>query len=401
MPPSLGSSSIVGCILAGGQSRRMGGGDKALLDLAGRPILAHVMERLIPQVSRVALNTNAEAARFEGFGLPVVADTIGGHLGPLAGILAGLTWARDHAPGTTHVLTVSADAPFIPRDLAARLSAEIAGQPGKIAIAASSGQPQPVMGLWPVSISDDLEVSLRAGARSVLAWCSGRQAVQVDFPAESIGGRAIDPFFNANSPIELAQARIFLQRMAFHSPVIGIAGWKNSGKTTLVTRLIQELSLRGRQISTIKFSHHQVTIGTEVIESERVRDTSRHAAAGARQVAFAGSSRWGIVEGGEASETWHLCSADRDTVLAAIVAAMAPADLIVLEGYKGAPIPKIEVRRLAQADKRSLAQYDSYVFAIASDYPVEANGPWLVGIDCIGAIAGQLERLAGLCGSKP
>lgn len=407
MPPSQPLPSvafeIVGCVLAGGLASRMGGGDKALMDLNGKPILAHVLQRLGPQVTCMVLNANGDAARFSAFGMPVVADTVDGFAGPLAGILAGLRWAERSAARATHVLTVSGDAPFFPYDLVSRLRAAVLEQPQAIAIAASGDHVHPVIGLWPIAIADDLERDLNAGERTVSAWCRHRGAIQVEFAPVSIAGRAVDPFFNANTPLELAEARLIAQRLQLHSPVIGIAGWKNSGKTTLVTRLVEELVGRGRRVSTIKFSHHEGTVADDSDKSSsRVHDTCRHAAAGAYQVAFAGPLRWAIVEsggiecGGGSPVTWHASGENRDAVLGAIIAHMAPADLIVVEGYKAAAIPKIEVRRLAQADPRPLAEADPYIFAIASDHPVDGQGRWVAQLDSISAIADQLERLVGM-----
>ncbi len=132
---AIDKAAIVGVLLAGGQSRRMFGagrgddasGDKGLLDLGGRPMLAHVMERLAPQVGRMIVNANGDPARFAAFGLPVVADTVGGYVGPLAGVLAAMRWTATNAPDARFVVTVSTDAPFLPDDLVRRLLAAEGG----------------------------------------------------------------------------------------------------------------------------------------------------------------------------------------------------------------------------------------------------------------------------------
>ena len=108
--------AVTGVVLAGGQSRRMGGGDKGLLELAGKPMLGHVIDRLSPQVGRVAINANGEPSRFAPFGLPVVADTVSGFVGPLAGVLAGMRWSAGNASAARWIVTVAGDAP----DAAAR-----------------------------------------------------------------------------------------------------------------------------------------------------------------------------------------------------------------------------------------------------------------------------------------
>jgi len=188
----------------------MGGGDKGLLDLGGAPLLARVIARLAPQVSHLAINANGDPARFAAFGLPVIADTIAGFVGPLAGVLAGMRWAAAMSPAPTHIATASADAPFLPDDLVARLSDAVAGRPGAIALAASGGALHPVIGLWPIAHADDLEHELARGVRKVLAFTDRHGTVPVDFPPIAARGRAIDPFFNANTPEELDEARRLL-----------------------------------------------------------------------------------------------------------------------------------------------------------------------------------------------
>ena len=223
---------ITGVVLAGGLSRRMFAStesappasesappatapgaaprDKGLLDLGGRPMLAHVAARLAPQVGRLVINANGDPTRFSSFGLPVVADSIAGFVGPLAGVLAGMRWSRANAPHARWIATVSADAPFFPAELVARLAAPILGGEGEIALAASDGELHPVIGLWPVALADDLEASLRSGVRKVLRWTDTHATTIVEFPPETVGGRPIDPFFNANTPEELAAARALL-----------------------------------------------------------------------------------------------------------------------------------------------------------------------------------------------
>jgi molybdenum cofactor guanylyltransferase len=203
-------SERVGVLLSGGQSRRMGGGDKALRDLGGRPMLAHVIERLRPQVGPMVINANGDPTRFAAFGLPVAADTIDGFVGPLAGVLAGMLWAKANAPDARWIATVSTDAPFLPKNLVARLADAVSNQPNAIAVAQSGGEVHPVIGLWPVAHAIDLERALRDGVRKVLAWTDRHGTVPVDFPFQTIAGSSVDPFFNANHPDELEEARRIL-----------------------------------------------------------------------------------------------------------------------------------------------------------------------------------------------
>lgn len=203
-------NDVAGILLAGGQSRRMGGGDKGLLELAGKSMLQRVIERMHPQVKALAINANGDPARFAAFGLPVFADTVGEQPGPLAGVLAGMRWAGEHVPEARWIATVSTDAPFLPADLVARLKAAVQAQPGAIAIARSAGNLHPVIGLWPINLADDLEEALGDGIRKVLRWTDRHGTVAVDFDFSELSGRSIDPFFNANTPAELDEARALL-----------------------------------------------------------------------------------------------------------------------------------------------------------------------------------------------
>ena len=197
---------IIGVLLAGGQSRRMGGGDKCLMTLAGRSLLERAMERLAPQVGEMILNANGEAARFSRFGLPVVADPVEGYAGPLAGVLAGLRWASANRPDVRWIVTAATDTPFFPNDLVAHLRHGAGDTYPAIALASYQGRPQPVFGLWPSALADDLEEALRAGTRKVLDWTDRHACTLVEFPPVTSEGREIDPFFNANRPDDMAEA---------------------------------------------------------------------------------------------------------------------------------------------------------------------------------------------------
>ena len=201
------SSTIAGVILAGGLSRRMGG-EKPLKPLAGQPMIKRVISRIAPQVERLAINANSDPAPYLEYGLPVLPDTIGGHLGPLAGVLTGMEWAAE-LPGVTHLVTVATDTPFLPLGLVARFSA-ISG-PGRIVLARSNGNRHPVVGLWPVALREDLSRWLTSGeTMKVQVWAARHELVYCDFEPEHDG--APDPFFNANTPGELAEAEAFLGR---------------------------------------------------------------------------------------------------------------------------------------------------------------------------------------------
>ena len=165
-------------ILAGGRSSRMGGGDKGLLPLAGRSMLAHVLERVSSQVNTILINSNSPPELFAGFGWPVLPDVIGGFLGPLAGLLTGMTWAA--RAGATHVLSVACDTPFLPLDLAQRLGAGLTG--GDIAIARDEARSHPVIGLWPTALAPRLARDLERNAiRGVHQWLRGLPVREITF----------------------------------------------------------------------------------------------------------------------------------------------------------------------------------------------------------------------------
>lgn len=195
-------TDIAGVLLAGGLARRMGGGDKPLKSLGGRTILARVIDRLRPQVGQLILNANGDPARFAAYGLPVVADGVPDYPGPLAGILAGMDWAR--ARGLGWIASVSADAPFLPRDLVTRLHAATAIEDALLATVRSGGQTHPPIGLWSTALADDLRRALTGGLRKIDLWTARHRLATVDFAADP------DPFFNANTPEDLAAAEALI-----------------------------------------------------------------------------------------------------------------------------------------------------------------------------------------------
>lgn len=198
----------LGVILAGGQARRMGGGDKGLLRLGERSILDHVIARLSPQVATIGLNANGDRTRFAEAGLPVFEDNIEGFPGPLAGVLAGMDWA--HEQGAKMIVTVAADTPFFPNDLVKRFVSQSA-ETNAIVLAATRDETgklwrHPTFGLWPVSLRDDLRKALGDGLRKVVLWTDQHGAIEAEFETSPI-----DPFFNVNTPDDLFEARRLLE----------------------------------------------------------------------------------------------------------------------------------------------------------------------------------------------
>lgn len=206
MPHSVAPDRICGLILAGGQSRRMGGGDKCLLELGGKPVLGRIIERVSPQLGPLVLNANGDPARFAEFGLPVVADAVPDYAGPLAGVLTGMLWARENAPECPWIVTVAGDAPFVPGDLVELLLDSVHETLADMAVAASGGRDHPVFGLWPVRLAEDLRHALiEDGVRKVDLWTGQYRLVRADWPDVPV-----DPFFNLNTPDDVARAESLL-----------------------------------------------------------------------------------------------------------------------------------------------------------------------------------------------
>ncbi|MEX2475313.1 molybdenum cofactor guanylyltransferase MobA [Marinobacter sp.] len=189
-------------ILAGGQANRMGGGDKGRLMLGDQSLIHRVIERISPQVDSIVLNANGDLSRFDDLGLPVVADSVAGFPGPLAGVLAGMDWAAEQ--GHEWLISVAADTPSFPLDLAARLAE---GDTPVVLAATPDPErgrlPQPTFGRWQVALRDDLRAALNDGVRKIRQWTQAK--------GESLVVFGPDDFFNINTPEDLAWAEQHLR----------------------------------------------------------------------------------------------------------------------------------------------------------------------------------------------
>ena len=195
-------SPTLGLVLAGGLARRVGGGDKALIEIGGAPILDRVLARLAPDCAQVILNANGDPARYARYGLPVIPDGVPGFAGPLAGVLAGLDWAAQQRPDLEWLVSAPADCPFLPRDLVANLHEARLTQGGPLACARSGEQRHPVVGLWPVALRRDLRAALLSeGLHKIETWTARHGVALADWPVGPI-----DPFFNVNTPEDVAEA---------------------------------------------------------------------------------------------------------------------------------------------------------------------------------------------------
>ncbi len=199
--------ATLGAILGGGLARRMNGVDKSLLQLSGRPLLSHVRERLASQCEGVILNANGDLTRFGDLDMPIVPDSVSGYPGPLAGILAALEWASLHRPTIEWVVSVPADTPLIPTDLVRRLHESRQEEGQRLACASSGSQDHFVIGLWPVWLRYDLRQSLvETEIRRVESWARLHGMTRTEWPMTPS-----DPFFNINTPEDLAKARSFIE----------------------------------------------------------------------------------------------------------------------------------------------------------------------------------------------
>jgi len=188
-------SEITAIVLAGGQGRRMGGVDKGLIPLEGKPMVAHVIARLAPQVGAIVINANQNVERYAAFGRPVVSDEVGGFAGPLAGLHAGMTRAS-----SPHVVTSPCDSPFLPHDLVARLAEGMERERASLAVAYTFDQPHPVFALVDRSVLAHLTDFLQGGGRKIDAWYATLAVANVRFDDEA------DAFRNINTREELAAA---------------------------------------------------------------------------------------------------------------------------------------------------------------------------------------------------
>ncbi len=184
-------NGITGLVLAGGMGRRMESRDKGLVEFRGKPMVAHVIERLAPQVDSLLINANRSLSEYGAFGYPVISDEIGGFAGPLAGLHAGLSGCV-----TPLIVTVPCDAPFLPADLVARLYCALHEGIAELAVAKTGDQAQPVFALYSLSLLPSLTQFLESGGRKIDAWYSTHRVVEVQFADESA-------FANINTIAEL------------------------------------------------------------------------------------------------------------------------------------------------------------------------------------------------------
>jgi molybdopterin-guanine dinucleotide biosynthesis protein len=352
-------NEIVPCvILAGGKGRRMGGKDKALIPLLDRPLLSYVLESISGHVAPIALNINTNLDKFSEFGYQIIEDPIKGHLGPLAGILASLNWARQL--NQKWVMTLPCDTPFLPKNIVKEMiKLKNKELDVDLVVAQSKGYNHPVIALWKSDLNLKLEKALNEGIRKIDIFTSNLKVAYVDF--DKINNENFDPFTNLNSPLDLIKAQQILGKLP---PFFGLAGWSGSGKTTLCTKLIENFTKIGITIGTLKHAHHKFELDKPGKDSFNLRK------AGARPMIISSKERFAMIQENDEHDEKSLFQMiemfSKDPI--------QKCDLIIVEGYKNEPIPKFEVYRPI-IGKPELYKEDNNIFAIASDINIESSIP--------------------------
>ena len=344
-------NEIIPCvILAGGKGRRMGGKEKALIHLLDRPLLSYVLEKVSGKVAPIALNINTNFDDFQKFGYKIIKDPIKGHLGPLAGILASLNWAKEI--NQDWVLTLPCDTPFLPKNLVqSMVEAKNKTPEVDLVVAKSRGFNHPVIALWKSDINNKLQNALNEGVRKIDIFTAQLKIAYVDF--DNIQNSDFDPFTNLNAPPDLILAQQILGKLP---PLFGLAGWSGSGKTTLSTKLIRNFTKIGINVGTLKHAHHKFDIDKPGKDSYNLRK------AGAKPVIISSKERFALIQENDQNEEKSLFKMLEMFSKEPI----NKCDIIVVEGYKNENIPKLEVHR-SIINKPFLFKNDKNIFAIASD----------------------------------
>ena len=196
------TKNMIASIMIGGQSRRMGGGIKSLLEFNNKNIFERILERLSPQIGNIIINCNLEEKKLLNYNLPIIKDLKKGYLGPLAGIHSAMKWIIDYAPEVKWLITLPGDTPFIPQDLIFQFQKKISKN-FKIILAQSNNKTHPIIGVWHTSLFDSLEKNLDLGKRKILTWaeCHPMEFINYNY-------KKYDPFFNINTKKDLKRATI-------------------------------------------------------------------------------------------------------------------------------------------------------------------------------------------------
>ena len=354
------SNEIIPCvILAGGKGRRMGGKEKALINLLDRPLISYVLEKISGKTAPIALNINTNFEKFKNFGYEILEDPIKGHLGPLVGILASLNWAKNI--DKKWVLTLPCDTPFLPLNLIESLVKVKNESPDvDLVVAKSRGFNHPVIALWKAENNLMLKKAIEEGIRKIDIFTSQLKTVHVNF--DEINESKFDPFTNLNSPKDLIIAKQILGKLP---PIFGLAGWSGSGKTTLCTKIIESFTKIGITVGTLKHAHHKFDIDKPGKDSYNLRKS------GARPMVISSKERFALIQENDNEEKNLFEMLEIFTKNP-----INKCELILIEGYKNEFIKKLEVFRF-DIGKPFLYPNDQNIFAIASDKKIEVPIPSL------------------------
>ena len=337
---------ISAVILAGGLARRMNGVEKGLQLLAGKPLISHILERLQPQLARgqIYLNINRSFAEYQRHypQLPFYQDTLADFQGALSGMLTGLQQIE-----SDYLLFVPCDTPFLPKNLLAKLYTALKINEAKIAYAHDGERPHPTFALVHRSVASDLSHYLQSGERRLYWFFRTQNSVAVDFSEQVIA------FKNVNTLDDLAAEN--QQGHRFDIPVLAITGYSGTGKTTLLEKLIPNLTACGIRVGLIKHSHHNIEVDKVGKDSHRLR------LAGANPTAIACDQRWALM----------VETPDQAVDFQQIFAKFSSKeiDLLLVEGFKHEKLPKIQLHR--KGIEKPLPELDEWTIATATDYPLE------------------------------
>ncbi len=358
--------TVTGVILAGGQARRMGGEDKGLILFNHKPLIAHVITTLKPQVDTLIINANRNAEKYATYKYPVINDSLDNFCGPLAGMLSAM-----QAANTDYILTAPCDSPNISRQLRQRMMETLLVERADIAVAHDGDRLQPVFCLIPCRLKADLQRYLEEGGRKIDVWLAQHALAIVDFSDQA------DSFLNVNHPEDLMTP---LPQVRSSIPLIGFAAFSGTGKTTLLRQLIPALKLKNLNIAVIKHAHHNFDIDIPGKDSYEIRQ------AGAQQVLVSSSRLMALMEV-QVNEV-------HEPRLAELIPRLnlTRLDIILVEGFKHENIPKIELHRPSLA-KPLLHSDDTNIIAIASDTPLTLSSTIdQLDLNNIDAIAHYLQN---------
>jgi len=364
-----GEPRAAGLVLAGGRGRRLGGADKGLVPVDGEPMALRAARLLRRVASPVAVSANRNAERYAALGLPVLEDGPWAGKGPLAGVLQGLRWSPH-----PWLLVLPCDTPALPGAAVEALWARARRGEARAVVLEAEGRLHPLHCALRTELAGELERRLDAGGLRATDWMEGLDPARVRLEAAGAG-------LNVNTPEALSLAR------RDRPPVLVITGFSGAGKTTLAERLIARLAAEGLRVAAVKHTHHDVELDRPGKDSHRLR------AAGARQVLLATPRRRFLVtESGRAE----------DPALERLLDALdlGATDLVLAEGFKGAPFPKIEVHRPALG-RPLLAAGDPDIIAVAADGPVEPAPPVpVLDLDDIDALVRLVRAACALDGAR-